>query len=221
MTATDRRIPGAAPQILVPPAKTTIRKNDTIVMLGDSLTSVAYVYWQAFRDACDLAVSGLTWVNQGVSGAGLLAGTAELLGSDASIAARMTPSNPHCLFIELGVNDIKVGTPWDPIAFRDAMISLCRKSLAACPNLDRTRILISSLWFAWGEPIGTNTAYEVAANECLLATMEAAATVGCAFLDQRTPRVRTGSQTADGTHPTSTGKTNLSNRLIAATTLVP
>lgn len=202
----------------VAPPKVIIRAGNTIVMLGDSITSTTYTYYAAFQTATDLNVSGLTWVNQGVSGAGLLAGTAEQLGSDASIAARVTPSNPHNLFIEVGVNDVVLGSPWSASAFRDALISLVNKSLAACPNLTRDGILISSLWFAQGEPTG---ALDPQGNQCLMAAMDAAATVGVAFCDQRTPRVRTGGQTTDTIHPTSTGKTNLSNGLIAATTLVP
>lgn len=194
-----------------------ITANSTIVMLGDSLTSSAYTYWQGLRDVADAAVSGLTWVNQGVSGAGVLDNTAELLASDASIAARVTPSNPHNLFIAVGVNDVKLG-PWDAPTFRDRLIYLCTRALATCPHLAAARILISSLWFAWGEPTGI---YEAEANQCMLAAIDAAAAVGCIYLDQRLARVRTGGQTTDGTHPTTAGKTNLSNRLITAVTLVP
>lgn len=201
-----------------PGTTVTLRPGYAIVMLGDSITSAAYTYWQGLRDAADAVLSGLTWVNQGVSGAGLLDGTAEALGSDASVAARITPSNPHALYVEVGVNDVKNGGPWDPVVFRDRLIGLCQKALAACSHLDRTRILISSLWFAWGEPTGS---LEGEANQCLLAAMDAAATVGCVFLDQRQPRVRTGGQTVEGVHPTTTGKTNLSNRLITATVFAP
>jgi lysophospholipase L1-like esterase len=190
-------------------------------MLGDSLTSPAYVYWQGFRDYVDglfvaAAAAPLNWINSGISGAGIIRGD-PCLSTAPQREALVIRYNPHWLVIFVGVNDVNFATPWSASTYQSTLLFMAQDFLARCPALAAARICICPPWFN-GEPTGAkDTQMDQARDACAAV----AAATGCQFLDWRTIRPTDGGYTTDTIHPTQKGKDWLSARLIASFGIAP
>jgi hypothetical protein len=185
-------------------------------MLGDSITSEAYVYWQGFRESVDKyhrsqgGTTAVTWVNSGWSGAGMLTGALDnCFNASTNYVTYCTQYNPHAMVVFVGLNDVVSGGVWVKADYQAALHNFLGNCLANASNLTAAQIVICAPW-VYGDPTGPN---DTQLDECRDACSAEAATRGAVFLDMRTARPKDGGYTTDGKHPNARGKAYLSQRL--------
>lgn len=201
-----------------------IKRNQTVVILGDSNTAEPRVWFRGLKEWIEgyfRAQGGqwaITFVNSGISGGGI----SPTLSSDVQLTsasnrtALVNNFNPHALIVACGANDALSANPWSQPDFETEMGASVDNYLANCSHLTAGNILFLPSVYADGEPSGSK---ETELGQVSAGMSNVATSKGSRYVDTRTGRPTTGLHTSDGTHLTEKGKAYLCSRASEAIVL--
>lgn len=181
-----------------------LRANDVVVQVGDSITATSGSVWDAWAGWRSDVNAHFAAVGTGIKPYFVNLGIPSAYVSTHLLAANLPQiigAKPTVLVCCLGVNEAADGIA--AATYETNLTSLVQQVVAGSGTLTYAKTVLITPWFL-GEPTG---AFEAAMDAIATAALSVATTLGCESLDIRTTRVLTGGHTADGVHPTATGKT--------------